>query len=222
MLPPLTDLVALMGIALVLCSGCLRLLDSMRGGYGLAGVSCSARSAKWIAAICFVVLWCPVGSARLPLVAYIRGISSDLSITLVALACLNLYQRLSGFAAVELRERMSVCVVLAVAALFLYPLALGWGDWDVYGVGWGAIGMWVGLLLLSVFCWAQGLRLVPILVALALLAWCFGILESSNLWDYLMDPWLAFAALFQCVKWSARQLLAKFRRTGSDAVQLSP
>jgi uncharacterized membrane protein len=158
----------------------------------------------------------------LPLVAYIRGISSDLSITLVALACLNLCQRLLRPGAIDLRERMAVSVAVAVATLFLYPLALGWGDWDIYRVGWGATGMWIGLLILSLFCWAQGLRLVPILVALALLAWCFGILESSNLWDYLMDPWLAFAAFFQCVKWSAGQLLAKSRRTGSAAVHLSP
>lgn len=218
MLPPLTDLVALTGIALVLCSGCLRLLDLLRGDSSVAGVTRSARMAKWVTAICFVVLWTPVGGAQLPLVAYIRGISSDLSITLVALACLNFCQRLWGLGAVEVRERMAVSVVVAVAALFLYPLALGWGDWDLYRVGWSASSLWVGLLLLSLFCWAQGLRLVPILVALALLAWRFGILESSNLWDYLMDPWLAFAALFQCVKWSAGQLLAKFKRTGSEAV----
>ena len=222
MLPPLTDLVALMGIALVLCTGCLRLLDSMRRGSSVAGVTRSTRSAKWAAAICFVVLWCPVGSAQLPLVAYIRGISSDLSITLVALACLDLRQRLWGLAAVDWRERMAVNAVVGVAALFLYPLALGWGDWDVYRAGWGAPGMWVGLLILSLFCWAQGLRLVPILVVLALLAWRFGILESTNLWDYLMDPWLAFAALFQCAKWGARQLLARFRRTRSDAAHLLP
>jgi hypothetical protein len=221
MLLPLTDLVALMGIALVLCTGCLRLLDSMRWGSGVCGFTSSARSAKWVTAICFVVLWCPVGAARLPLVAYVRGISSDLSITLVALACLNLRQRLGGLAAVDLRERMAVSAMVAVAALFLYPLALGWGDWDVYRAGWSAPGMWVGLLILTLFCWAQGLRLVPILVALALLAWCFGILESSNLWDYLMDPWLAFVALFQCMKWGAGQLLARFRQTGSNAARQS-
>lgn len=222
MLPRLTDLVALMGIALVLCTGCLRLLDSFRERSSVAGVARSARSAKWAAALCFVVLWCPVGAAQLPLVAYIRGISSDLSMTLVALACLDLRQRLLGLGAVDLRERMTVSATVGVAALFLYPLALGWGDWDVYRAGWGAPGMGVGLLILSLFFWAQGLRLVPILVALGLLAWRFGILESSNLWDYLMDPWLAFAALFQCVKWGVGQLLAKFKRSGSDAVHLSP
>jgi hypothetical protein len=218
MLPPLTDLVALMGIALVLCSGCLRLLGSMRRGSSVAGVARSTRSAKWATAICFVVLWCSVGAPQLPLVAYIRGITSDLSITLVVLACLDFRWRLWGLAAVDLRERMALNAVVGVAALFLYPLALGWGDWDIYRVGWSGPGMWVGLLILSLFCLVQGLRLVPILVALALLSWRFGILESSNLWDYLMDPWLAFAALFQCVRWGVEQLRARFRRTESDAV----
>jgi hypothetical protein len=218
MLPPLTDLVALVGIALVLCAGCFRLLDSMRRDFGVVCIAKRARVAKWVTPICFMVLWFPIGEAQLPVVAYIRGISSDLSITLVALACLDLRQRLLGVGAVELPERLSLSLAVTIAALFLYPLALGWGDWDLYRVGWGEPGMWLGLLVLSLFCWAKGQRLVPVLVALALLAWRFGILESSNLWDYLMDPWLAFAAIFQCMRWGVKQLRAKFMRTESDAL----
>lgn len=217
MLPALTDLVALLGIALVLCAGLLRLLESRRGVTGV-----STLREKWATAVCFVVLWFPLGAAKLPLLAYVRGISSDLSITLVMLACLGLGQRLLGLRAVDQGERLAVSAAVVVAACFLYPLALGWGDWDPYRAGWGAPGMWVGLLMLSVFCWVQGLRLLPVLVALALLAWRFGILESGNLWDYLMDPWLALAALFQCLKWGGGHLLARFRRTGSDGAHQSP
>lgn len=212
MLPPLTDLVALLGIDLVLCAGCLRLL-SWRHGITLW--------AKWVTAVCFVGLWFPLGAAQLPVLAYLRGISSDLSITLVALACLGLWQRLLGLRAVDQRERTFVSGAVAAAALFLYPLALGRGDWDAYWAGWGTLGMWSALLAASLFYWVKGLRLLSMLVALALLAWCAGVLESTNLWDYLMDPWLATAAIFQCVKSGAGQLLARFRRTGSGAAQLS-
>lgn len=219
LMPPLTDLVALLGIDLVLCAGCLRLLSWRRG---LTRATHVTRWAKWVTVACFVVLWCPAGAAHLPLVAYIRGISSDLSITLVALACLGLCYRLLGLRAVGQRKRMAVNGAVAGAAVFLYPLALGWGDWDAYRAGWGAPGMWVALLAVSLFCWVKGLRLLPMLVAVALLAWRFGVLESTNLWDYLIDPWLATAALFQCMKSGAVRLLARFRGTGSGVRTCHP
>jgi hypothetical protein len=78
----------------------------------------------------------------------------------------------------------------------------------------GLPGMWVALLAVSLFCWVKGLRLLPMLVAVALLAWRFGVLESTNLWDYLIDPWLATAALFQCMKFGAGRLLVRFRGSG--------
>jgi len=188
LLPPLTDLVALLGINLVLCAAGLRLLTSRCG---------VARWAKWVVLVCFVLLWVPVGAAHLPLLAYIRGISSDLSITLVALACFGLSQRLFKLPAIASREKMALNGVIAVAAVFLYPVALGWGDWDAYRLGWGSYGMLLGLLALVFAFWYQGLRLLPLLIALALLGWVAGIMESGNLWDYLIDPWLVVFAFFR-------------------------
>ena len=87
MFPPANDLIALLGINLVLSAGCLRLLN-WRHGVTPWG--------KWASAAVFLLLWCPVGPARLPLVAYVRGISSDLSISLVAIACLGMTGHLLG------------------------------------------------------------------------------------------------------------------------------
>ncbi len=206
MFPPLTDFVALMGLGLVLCAGCLRLLGA---------TSLPLRWKKVVTLACFLMLWLPVGGAQLPVLAYIRGISSDLSITLVVLACLGLRQRLSGRRVAHSREHTAVLAVVAVAALFLYPLALGWDDWDAYRPGWGAPGMWAALLFISLLAWAAGLRLLPTLVALALLAWTAGVLESTNVWDYLMDPWLAVAAIFHCVRLGIQKIAAWTRRSAS-------
>jgi hypothetical protein len=71
--------------------------------------------------------------------------------------------------------------------------------------------MLVSLLAVTLFFWIKGLRLLPVLVALALLAWTMGLLESTNLWDYLLDPWLAAAAIFQCMRWVAGQLRTRWR-----------
>lgn len=202
MLPPPNDLIALLCIALVLSAGCLRLL-SWRYGVTLW--------VKCITAAVFVLLWCPAGDAQLPPVAYVRGISSDLSISLVAIACLGMYQRLSGVCLVNGRERHVANFAFAAFALFLYPLALGWGDWDSYRLGWGAPGLWVALLVLSLACWGRGLRLLPMLIALGLFAWAIGVLESTNLWDYLIDPWLAVGAIFQCLKVAGSLLVARWK-----------
>ena len=212
MLPPANDLIALLGIDLVLSAGCLRLLGWRRG---------VAPWGKFATAAVFVLLWCPVGPARLPLVAYVRGISSDPSISLVALACLGMYQRLSGVRLTDDRECMLVSIALAVGALFLYPLALGWGDWDAYRLGWGSPGLWAVLLVLSLACWAKGFRLLPVLVALALLAWAAGALESTNLWDYLIDPWLAVAAIYQCIKSAVILGFARLRGVQNGAMPSS-
>ena len=202
LLPPLTDLGALLGIDLVLCAVGLHLLSS-RNGVTLW--------AKWAVMAFFMILWIPFGTAQLPLLAYVRGISSDLSTTLVALACLNLGRYLFDWPAMAQRERMVLYVALAVAAAVLYPTALGWGDWDAYRPGWGSFGMLGILLVLSLACWLAGLRLLPALVGLALLAWVSGWMESGNLWDYLMDPWLAILALIHCIKAGVRGVLYRYR-----------
>lgn len=213
LLPPLTDLVALLGIDLVLCAAALRLLS---GRYGVT------RWARWTVIACFLLLWLPAGAAHLPLLAYIRGISSDLSMTLVALACLGVCQRLFGMPAVVRRERMALNGAIAFAALLLYPAALGWGDWDAYRLGWGSLGMLGTLLALSLVFWVMGLRLLPALVGLALLAWVAGLMESGNLWDYLMDPWLAILAVIQCMRAGLKGLLHRYRPRAQAARPSAP
>ena len=196
-LPPPTDLLALLGLDLVLCAVGLWLWTRWRG---------VTPWTRWAVLACFALGWLPAGAAQLPLLAYVRGISSDLSTTLVALAVYSLVRRLFDLPALVRRECMAVDQAIAVAAAVLYPLALGWGNWDAYRLGWGSLGLLGVLLVLSVGCWIRGLRLLPALVGLALLAWVAGLMESGNLWDYLMDPWLSMLAVVQCARAGARRL----------------
>ena len=212
-LPPFTDLLALVGIDLVLCAAVLRLLDRQRD---------ITQPTRWVVLLAvFSVFWIPMGAAQLPVLAFVRGVSSDLSTTLVALACLSLGRRLSGWPAMARREGLALSMALAVAAVVLYPTALGWGDWDAYRPGWGSLGMLGILLLLSLACWIGGLRLLPALVGLAVLAWTLGLMESGNLWDYLMDPWLAIGAVIQCMKAGVTGVRQRYRLRG-PAARTSP
>ena len=201
-MPPLTDFVALLGIDLVLCAGLLRVSGNKSG---------LSRRVKLATAAGFALMWLPAGSAQLPLLAYVRGVSSDFSITLVALACLFVAQQLFHLPAVAKREKTVLAAVIAATALCLYPLSLGWGDWDFYRTGWGSWGLFAALLAVSGLSWVKGLRLLPVLIGLSLMSWRFRFMESANLWDYLLDPWLAIAALFECLKLGAVAMRDRWR-----------
>ena len=187
----LTDFYALIGIDLAACAVFLRATRV----FTPKPVHPKASGwVMWIFAICLVGLWLPLGGAGLSLLAFARGISSDLSVTSVALAGLYIAQRM-GAPPVQDREKKVVYTALALTAVLLYPTALGLGDWDAYRLGWEGIGLVVGLSLLILLCFLKGLRLLPLLVAAALIAWSFGLLESGNLWDYLIDPWIACVSI---------------------------
>ena len=164
---------------------------------------------------CFVFLWLPAGTAHLPLLAYVRGITSDLSVTLIGLACLVLGQGLLGLPALARRNQMALSGVVVVAASLLYPTALGWGDWDAYRLGWGSFLLLGALLTLVVVFLLNGLRLLPALVGLALLGWVAGLMESTNLWDYLIDPWLVIGALIQIISALVQALMRRYRRSAA-------
>ena len=182
----LTDAFALCCWALFLCATGLRLQPFLLPGSLLL---------KTLLLVVFVGLLIPAFGEGLPLTAFFRGVGGDLSTTLLALSVLSLSHRLVDTAAVTKREFTVLMVVISAAALLLYPTALGWGNWDAYRLGWGSWWLLAALLALcGVSAWL-GLRVLPALIALALLGWSFGLMESGNLWDYLLDPWLSAYAL---------------------------
>ncbi|MES1979139.1 MAG: hypothetical protein V4451_13960 [Pseudomonadota bacterium] len=211
-LPPMTDLVAMLGINLVLCAACARLL--CRGQVFKVWM-------RWVLAAIFIALCLPVGPAHIPALAYMRGVSSDLSVTLVLLACVALVRRLRGLPMLARSESTSVFVAVAAAALLLYPAALGWGDLDSYRAGFGSPTMLLALLVLCVACWWRGLKLLPLLVSAALLAWAAGLMESTNLWDYLMDPWLAASAFVECLRAGVTRLRQRGKPVPGKALALN-
>lgn len=188
----LTDAFALCGWALVMCAAALRLQHFLVARRSLL---------RGLALAAFIALLVPVFGSGLPLTAFFRGVGGDLSTTLLVLSVWSLSHRLLDTMAINKRELTSLMAVISAAALLLYPTALGWGNWDAYRLGWGSWWLWVALLALCGVSTWLGLRALPALVALALLAWSFGLMESGNLWDYLLDPWLsAYALVFVFIK----------------------
>jgi hypothetical protein len=137
------------------------------------------------------ILFWPLG-LTLPLVAYIRGVTGDLSIVLTLLLWSSL-QPSSKPAPIAFK------FAIAITSLCFYPLALGVGMIDPYAWGYGSLGFLVAVLFFAIVCgianWSKGVWII----AIAIIAWAAHWHESANLWDYLLDPFLAIWALIACI-----------------------
>jgi hypothetical protein len=84
---------------------------------------------------------------------------------------------------------------IALVAIAFYPLALGVGMLDPYAWGYGSIALLAAVILTALIAWLAGSNRIAIILALATLAWAAGWHESTNLWDYIPDPFLGFWAI---------------------------
>lgn len=144
----------------------------------------------------FVVALIPFNG--LPLAAYVRGATGDLSITTLVLLWCALLGPLSNThpgCASDPRHRLALLALIALAAVALYPMALGLGAFDPYRLGFGNWLFVAALLLVALAAWLRKNHLVALCISLAALAWATGYYESGNLWDYLLDPFVSIYAL---------------------------
>jgi hypothetical protein len=155
----------------------------------------SQQQFPWLAKILFLLVlanlffW-PLGiSLELPLAAYVRGAIGDLSVvtTLLLWSALLPNNKSAPFA-----FKLSIAMI----ALAFYPFALGLGMIDPYAWGYGSIAFLIAVLVFAVICglanWSKGVWII----GLAIIAWTVHWHESANLWDYLLDPFLAIWAIF--------------------------
>ena len=81
-----------------------------------------------------------------------------------------------------------------LAGAALYPMALGAGAFDPYPAGWHFSWLFVVLLLVTVIMLSLKNRFSGVLLV-TILAFNLHLLESGNLWDYLVDPILVITSI---------------------------
>jgi hypothetical protein len=192
---------------------------------GLAGVACATAAAvlllpgigkltrlrlALLQGAVFALMLVPFGA--MPFAAYLRGMTGDLSVTTLVLLCCAMLRPWCG--AVQSRHRLALLSLITLAALGLYPMALGVGAHDPYHLGYGNLLFVAALLLLALAAWFRGLSLITLCIALATLAWTVGWYESDNLWDYLIDPFAAIYSLAAIMIYFVKTLL-KWQRCRS-------
>jgi len=140
-----------------------------------------------------IALFVPFGD--LSPAAYVRGVTGDLSVSTLVLAGAACIAQLTGRGLAGQRDLRALMWLVAAAAVFLYPFALGFTPFDPYAFGYGSAGFVTALLLLTLAAWYARLNLIVLVVVAAALAYLGGAYESRNLWDYLIDPLVSMYAL---------------------------
>lgn len=135
-----------------------------------------------------IFFW-PLGmSLELPLSAYVRGVTGDLSIVTMLL--------LWGVMLPSAKKTpLGFKAPIALIAIIFYPLALGFGMWDPYAWGYGSISLLISAIVFAMLCGLAGWTKGVWLFSFAIIAWSAHWHESANLWDYLLDPFLAIWVL---------------------------
>ena len=183
-MPILTDLTGLASVACAMAAMLLRFPAVAR----LPKV----RLAAMLGAV-FVLSLIPFGG--MPVAAYLRGATGDLSITTLVLLWSALLKPWCDRLMVDGKNRHALLTLVALVALVFYPLALGVGMFDPYRLGYGDSLFIAALLLIVLTAWINESSMILLCIALSTLAWSLGWYESDNLWDYLLDPFVVIYAL---------------------------
>ena len=112
---------------------------------------------------------------------------SSFSIPLIGLLAISVVEEVFSKKIFSSRDWKAAWLFGAGASLLLYPSALGLGRSDTYSWGWRCSVIFIGVALIAIFLLWKKNRF-GILLLLALAAFDFHIQETTNFWDYVIDP----------------------------------
>jgi len=173
--------------------------------------------------VIFMLSWIPL--PRTSMVQVLRGVVGDIAIPTFLLfglmvgGCLLSSLPKHSSAGQKLRPdffvpddslRWFFILVVGAGSLF-YPMTMGFTIMDPYA--WGYAPNVMLLVCLSVILALEfaGQRTAAVLILLAVAAYAAGLMESSNLWDYLMDPLLFGISLSVICRGIAEQVRSRRR-----------
>jgi len=145
----------------------------------------------------------PVGG--LPLARWLISFNANFSISLTAILFCKILETSSGVKLLDSKALLTCWVSSLTAGVILFPMALGLGRFDPYPAGWGFSWMFVLVCAFTVVLLIMKDRFAVVLIA-AILAYNLQLLESTNLWDYLIDP---FLVIISCIALGRRLWQAK-------------
>jgi len=129
----------------------------------------------------------------IPLGRWAFGLTGNLSVVFTCLLAVGLARASGLHGGFGRRDFAAAWIFGVVAGLLLYPMSLGLGCFDPYALGWNSWELPVLTAIFTLGLFLLGNRFAWLLLA-AMTARGLGLLESTNYWDYLVDPVYFFAS----------------------------
>jgi hypothetical protein len=118
---------------------------------------------------------------------WVASLNANFSVPLTGMVAVAIWERAFARRVFSDREWRTSLSFGAIGGLVLYPLALGLGSLDPYEWGWRSSPLFIAMGVLTTWLiWKQ--NRFAFLLLLAVTAFQLRLLESTNYWDYLLDP----------------------------------
>ncbi len=150
----------------------------------------------------------PVGDW--PLARWLISFNANFSIPLTAILFSRVVRTSFDVRLLDDSALLTCWIFSLIAGAALYPMALGLTRWDPYAAGWGSSWLFVLIFSLTVVLLLLKNRFAIVLIAV-ILAYNLRLLESTNLWDYLVDPFLVVVSCIGLGCWVRRKAQGKRR-----------
>lgn len=130
----------------------------------------------------------------------VRGLFGDSSISAMLFYLAFTLQQNVSWQIYRTDELVLFRWLLAASALLLYPLALGLGRFDSYSLGYANPWLLAMVFIITLLFWWRSYYFTAVILTAGVLACSLQLLESGNLWDYLLDPVFVIFLLLTCLK----------------------
>jgi hypothetical protein len=138
------------------------------------------------------LLLLPIQGIRIA--GWVRSVSASSSVPFIGLLAVAVWEGEFRRKLFSNADWIAAWAFGALAGLGLYPLALGWGNFDPYEWGWSFSPLFaISAVLTALLLWKR--NRFGLLLLLAIAAYHLRLLESANYWDYLLDPVYCFVSL---------------------------
>lgn len=173
--------------------------------FGSKSAACNAKFHVLIFCIAAAALLIPIN--EIPVLYYIRGALGDFSVTTLIWVVVAFIARLRNKNSLDPRQRFVILLIFSLTSMVFYPMTLGLTRIDPYAFGYFSTPFLIGMGLLCCVALAFQWYWAVFMLCSSLIIASMELFQSSNAWDYLIDPAFAIHAIIA----SAVEIIRRIR-----------